>query len=240
MPLQVYGEFKPWIEQEETDRLGVSRIVLCQKWANEAPRSREAPLDILPFNIPQVRFLSGQQGGVKFGTAQWFFEGAEPNAPLNPDGEQYEYSFDGSFNQEPIQSHPNLQFLLDTYGGTVDADGDIRWELNLPDSAKGRVGGLRLPKTKDGKPKNPLFGTESWLALGAVWSITYAVRALPDDLLDDVGCIVTPRGNPPTPADRNWLKMAPVGRKRGNVGQVTERFMLSGIGGWVPDVYRRL
>lgn len=239
MPLKIYGEFKPWMEDYEVDRLGVSRIVLCRQWANDTPRRADAPTELLPENLPLVRFRSGQKGGVRFGTAQWFYEGAEPDAPLNPDGEQFEYSFSGSFNQETIQSHPYFLFLLKTYGGEIN-DGDVIWTPDLPDIAKGRVGGLRLPKTDTGKARNPLFGTDSYLALGAIWSITYAAREIPSDILDDVGTIVAPRGNPPTPKDRNWLKMAPNGRKRGNVAQITEAWMMSGIGGWVPDVYSRL
>jgi len=224
------------MEDFEVDRLGISRVVLCQQWATETPRRSDAPTQLLPSALPLVRFRSGQKGGVKFGTAQWFFEGADNDSDLNPDGNDPEFYFGGTFNQETIQSHPYFQFLIQTYGG-VENEGDVVWPLELPDSAKGRVGGLRLPKTDSGKPRNPLFGTDSYFALGAIWSLTYATRTIPSDILDDVGTIVSPRGNPPTPKNRNWLKMAPNGRKRGNVVQITESWMMSGIGGWVPDVY---
>lgn len=240
MPLEVYGaDFQPWLEDYEVDRLGVSKVVICQRWANRPPNVRQAPLQFLPEPLPFVRFLSGQSGPVAYGVARWFFEGAGPDANLNEGGTVNEYEFDGTFNQEPIESHPDWRWLRDTFGGSL-ANGQVSWLEELPRSAENASRGLKLRRTESGARRNPLLGTESYLALGAIWTVTYAARALPGNLNDDLGLIVDrPRGNPPTPRDRNWLQMAPRGRKRGNVVQISDRWMLSGIGGWVKPVYGR-
>ncbi len=36
---------------------------------------------------------------------------------------------------------------------------------------------------------------------------------------------------------RNWLKMAPKIKRKGNAVEITEEYMLSGPNGWLRDVY---
>jgi hypothetical protein len=229
--LNIYGKFEPWLEQYEVDRLGVARIVLCKQWIETPPGISDAPVTILPIQIPFVLFSSGQTGPFKHGIAKWCYEGREADNEL-----QEEYAFEGSFNQEPIQTHPDFKNLLTKYGGSEPAEGVVSWPKELPNPPTNRG----FSNTSNDGQRNPMHGVDSYLALGAVWTVTYVRKVIPTDLLDDVGCIVeNPPGHPPTPQGRNWLKLAPTGRKRGNVTQISERYMLSGRSGWVSDIYKR-
>ena len=66
--------------------------------------------------------------------------------------------------------------------------------------------------------------------------------AVPPSALRGIGAIGTPSGIQAFPlprgaGKRNWIKLAPMIRKKGNCVQVTERWMLSGPRGWAAAVY---
>lgn len=232
MGLNTHGSFPHYLESWEVDRLAVHRIVIARRWV-ERPDSTIDP-SVLPVSgIPFVRFHVTPEDGGGHGISRWYFEGAPPQSSLTE--AVYGFEFEGTFSQEPITSHPRWQALKERYGGRLEG-GEVKFPETLPQELQGK--GLSKVKLKTGEEKNPLYGVETYLSLGAVWSVTRAYRTIPDNLLEGVGCVVkNPPGNPPTPEGRNWLKMAPTGRRRGNVAEITHRYMLSGIGGWVEDIY---
>lgn len=141
--------------------------------------------------------------------------------------------FDPSFGEEPIESHPAFLRLKDTYGGTVDDKGKVKWDeelKNVNDPLAGR---------QNEDTKNPMFGISTYLALKTVFRKTYTVRELPDNLLEEYGELTDELSEDfPTPSGRNWLLLPPKISKRGNVFQVTEERMLSPIGGkWAEGVH---
>ena len=91
--------------------------------------------------------------------------------------------------------------------------------------------------------KNPLFGVEHWLVIGAVFRKTYAAKTIPSGLLRGIGTIVQkPPGIeqfkiPSAAKKRNWLKLAPKIKRKGNAVEITEEYMLSGPNGWIRDIY---
>lgn len=183
--------------------------------------------------FPHVRSeRAGEEGG-GHGVTNHYFEGV-PDGDL-PDKVAYE--FQGSFNQEPITSHPLIGDLLKIYKGRLE-DGEIFWDAKDPTQKSKRTGFNRRGARIEGI--NPMYGIQAYLAIGAVWSVTRLHRgsAIPSSILNRVGLIIdNPPGNPPTPRGRNWLKMSPVGRTRGNVLEIADCYMLSGIGGWIHQIY---
>ena len=154
-----------------------------------------------------------------------------------PKEDQTTFEFDVSMSEDPIESHPNFDALAEKYG----------WdevEKAFPKFPPGTAtsDGSALGKKSKAK-KNPLYGTESYLAVGAIFRKTYAVRTIPAGVLRGIGSIVERPPDigqfhmPSTGSKRNWLKLAPKIRRRGNSVEVTEEWMLSGPNGWNKDIY---
>ena len=153
-----------------------------------------------------------------------------------PNEDQITFEFDVSMSEDPIESHPNFDSIAQKYG----------WdevERMFPKYAPGSTSsGGALNKQSTAK-KNPLYGTESYLAVGAVFRKTYAGRVIPGGVLRGIGSIVERPPDigqfqmPTTGSKRNWLKLAPKIRRRGNSVEVTEEWMLSGPNGWNKDIY---
>ncbi len=208
----------------ETDRYGVLSAIVT--------RRRVEPSDIAitqyllpgaepPMPVPCVRRSRTYKGG--FALYTYRYEGVVNDLSFE---DRIFCDLEGSDNQEPIQTHPLFAAIYKKYDGKPKGNGTFDF----------------FPlKLKDGSP-NPLAGATSYLALGAIWSRTHVMRELPAGIFDNVGTIQQPQGSqvskPPfVAAPRNWLYLAPQSRERGNVIQLTERWMLSGRKGWNPDVY---
>lgn len=182
-----------------------------------------------PFGLPEVRRAVSQLEDGSF-QVTITFEGTEGGA----DGSDETFEFDSMFREEPIESHPNIDQLKSTYGGTVNSDGRIVFPEKLP-GGKSSGSGLSGSKSSAGD-KNPLFGVTTYLVLNAVFRHTYLRSTIPDDLLDKVGTTRErlPEGFP-TPAGRNWLIMPPKVSKRGNVYEISEEWLLSKPGQTWPE-----
>ena len=79
--------------------------------------------------------------------------------------------------------------------------------------------------------------------VGATFRKTDSAKTIPSGLLKGIGTIVAkPPGIdqfkiPSAAKKRNWLKLAPKIKRRGNAVEITEEYMLSGPNGWISDVY---
>lgn len=149
------------------------------------------------------------------------YEGQE-NPTTNPT--LIQYSLRGSFEEEPIEAHPDIQEIKKKYGGYVKEG-----RIIFPETYAPTEDGNGLPGVvgKDVK-KNPLFGVEKYKKLGVVWQRTYAAPGIPGGILDRVGKIVdSPPGAPPELRGRTkWLVLAPNTNQRGNVIEITEEYQL--------------
>jgi hypothetical protein len=146
------------------------------------------------------------------------------------------YAFEPSDLQIPISQNPNWNYIRDTYG-TIQNDGTVKFDPNFN------------PDDSDTGPSkgNPFYLVDSYLSFGATWSKTWCLSAtIPTDLFQNVETIVT---SVPTPSyfamptfdrNRNWLKRMPTIRARGQAVEVTERYVLSGAGGWNTDLYKSM
>jgi len=192
--------------------------------------SVSAPLGL---GIPLVsrNFKQSEDGGYE---VTLHFEGMEGTGPKE---DETTFEFDVSMSEDPIEAHPNFDAISEKYG----------WdevEKAFPKFPPGTAtsDGSALGKKSKAK-KNPLYGTESFLSVGAVFRKTYASRTIPAGVLRGIGAIVERPPNigqfqiPSTGSKRNWLKLAPKIRRRGNSVEVTEEWMLSGPNGWNSDVY---
>ena len=118
------------------------------------------------------------------------------------------FSFDSSFSEEPLESHPKWPIIDNKYGpSTKDENGKLVFPKTL--SVTKSVGTFKKESTST--EKNPMFGETTYLSLRATFKRTRVVSAIPADLLDQVGSIRSslPAGLP-TPADHDWLIMPPL------------------------------
>lgn len=201
-------------------------------WVATLAEALQAEVD-LGIGIPLVArsFKQSEEGGYEVVLR---FEGREAGPPTD---EQTTFEFDVSMSEDPIEAHPNFEAIARKYG----------WdevERAFPKTAPGGSTSDGSALGKKSKPgKNPLYGTESYLAVGAVFRKTSAARSIPGSVLRGIGGIVESPPNigafhiPGTGGKRNWLKLAPKIRRRGNAVEITEEWMLSGPNGWNEDVY---
>lgn len=136
-------------------------------------------------------------------------------------------------NQEPLDSHPNFSGTANSIVGQAcnndgtsedpdiiirDSDGAFKVISNEADDVA-------------------LRGVSSYLAPGAEYTVRYADRSKPN--LQNVGKVVgsLPLNGPQVSGDFNWLLSAIDYEQRGEVYEITERYLLSGVNGWADSIY---
>lgn len=230
----------------EQDQKGVARMVLTMPMVFE--KSSGGLKIPMPANYPNFEGygFAGARGREGDGGA-WNWEiSYEGAGPLDGGGgnsnreDQTVYAFEPSDAEVPITGHPDVLKWVPPLGkyGRLDPD-TMRVVFNekLPEDA------TAADVVGQGK-KNPFFGVEAYLSFGGTWTKSYLARnSLPNDLFDNVECIVTQVPQPawmklpPIGRDRNWLKRMPSFRVRGKSVEITERYMLSGRGGHNRLIY---
>ena len=164
------------------------------------------------------------------------YEGVTPEFTFdNP--EQVTFELDTSMAEDPIQTHPFFETLKTRYAWDAAKE---QFAETLPETS-----GEQTALSGSGKKakKNPMFGVDNWLVVGAVFRKTYAARTIPSGILRGIGTVVDkPPGIeqfkiPGAAKKRNWLKLAPKLKRKGNAVEITEEYMLSGPNGWLRDVY---
>jgi hypothetical protein len=156
--------------------------------------------------------------------------------PLNDTSDSYVYcTMDGTDREEPILTHPLWSDLKTLYGAKPVPGSSTDWYFP--------------PMMPDGKTANPLYGATSYLTVGMTWTRVYCSTQIPVNLLSKVDTVCDPIGHPAQQKNtasiqppqlihpRNWLKIAPSIQERGNMLQITERWLASGKNGWNKDVY---
>ena len=152
--------------------------------------------------------------------------------------EQWNIDFD--FSEEPLESHPDLRLILDTYGGYIE-DGEVKFPELMPAGTKAK-GGLS-GKTASAGDRNPMFGTTTYPVMTARVTRSWSAAVIPKNAVDDIGKVYgTIPGIPDTIAevdfgDRDWLTMPPKIAQNGSVWRITNEWLLSPAGGWVTEVH---
>lgn len=201
--------------------------------------TRNAPASIgtMRIGIPCVSVERSYEPGK--GIYTYAYEGQTQEFQFDDDHITFELDF--SMSQEPIESHPNFAAVIkDKYGWNKLRRQFAEFMPGTGGTSGGGFGGASTAKKK----KNDLYGTDSYLEVGAIFRKTYLRRSIPSNVLRGLGAIVSsPPGLGQFPMDvgpnRNWLKLAPKISRRGNLVQISEEWMLSGPRGWNKDVYNR-
>lgn len=243
----IYGKPAITIEDDQTDRIGIRTLILSQMWQPSRWPLSIAELDDEGPGVPEVPggvIFIGKQTRRQAGALRtfWTFEG------INGDGKGVsfktranspDFGFDPGFAEAPIQRHPKIEELLDTYEGQV-LDEQIIWPLRLSGSDGGGPGSALSGNATQGSI-NPMFGRGSYFTFqGGTYWFRYAIlagSAIPDITGKLFGSGGLP-GQAPRYTGRNWLGAGAPFQRRGPVLDVTELYWLSDEGGWPKPIYR--
>lgn len=167
-----------------------------------------------------ITYEGGMVGGDSGSAGAWF----------GGDGATYEMS--ASMKDIPIEGHPGITGLMQTYHGTKTGNGVVEFASGTPDSP------------------NPMYGCKTFKCVSATLRRTTIVNAIDSNCLEGVGSVYTKIGSFPQlnyqapdgkggtkSIAREWLKMAPSIQKRGNVFTLTDEYMLSPKGGFPQYMY---
>lgn len=152
--------------------------------------------------------------------------------------EQWDIDFD--FAEEPLESHPDLRLILDTYGGYID-EGEAKFPEIMPTGTKASTGLGK--KSLSAGDKNPMFGTKTYPVMTARITKSWSAAIIPKNAVGDIGKIYKQiPGIPESIADvdfgdRDWLTMPPKITQNGNVWRILNEWLLSPPGGFVTEVH---
>lgn len=155
------------------------------------------------------------------------------------------YDYTISTATESIMLHPliaegGLSDDLLTVLAHLTKGGTAQDVLRLSDGYEHFAGEYILHYAGDqGAKLLSIVATPQWLDIRINLSVTYAVA--PDALVAlPTACQIHSQvpGPLPTPAGRNWLSGPAKNSVQGDKCTVTEEYILSGPGGWDPDIYQ--
>jgi hypothetical protein len=170
------------------------------------------------------------------------YEGKAPDG--QPQGVGIEETVEGEalFIQEPIELHPNLESVMERFGGSRGPDGRVKFDDVLP---RGRGVGTGFSFGGKSSQVNPMSGRTTFAVAGCEVLHSYVREQLPADIfaelnqiLDNLPSNLPSNARPQTPRGRNWMKMAPRWVARGNVVQIFDRYRLSPPGGFTKEIYQ--
>jgi len=171
-------------------------------------------------------FVGGGGKGDEAGNwiCNWNYEKVAGSSEVNPSSDiGLIEELDFSSIQSPIQTNPNFQNLVSTYG----------WD----DATQS------FPQKIFGGDASPVYGTSDFLSYSCVYRQIQTKESVPSTIFDNIGTIDdnVPFKKIPDPAnsdERTWLYLAPKIVSRGNAFQITQEWMLSGFGtGWISEIY---
>lgn len=155
------------------------------------------------------------------------YEGRPDEPSEEQKKQEITYEAKSSFREEPIEAHPKIEELIKKYNGQRDRGTQ---KVTFPPVLDGTTGtdGLAGEAGSEKETINPMAGVEKFMLMEIVWTVSYIRKEVPDSIFLRVGKITkNPPGDPPRiPKRRGWLVMPPSARKRGNVVEITEEFLL--------------
>lgn len=239
---QIRGNLPPFvIKSLKRDRTGIySGVVLKHHWL---PEDLSVDLDWLnptyapdPFKIPAVDSSALVDKGLCIVTFN--YEGGLSTSTFRE--EDVVYELDTTMAQDPIETNPNFEKLKTMFSWDKT---ERRFAEYLAQAQNDNTNTPYPGDAQTAQTKNKLFGTDSWLAIGATLRKTYGAFTVPSSIFKGIGTIVTtPTGTgsfniPAVGKGRNWLYMAPRVTQRGNVVEIVLEWMLSGPNGWIKEIY---
>lgn len=154
-----------------------------------------------------------------------------------PEESEVQAAIDTSWEEEPIEMHPKINEIIEKYAGDVDPETKTvtfsRFYVPGRDGGRGLPGNEANASTQE---RNPFFGVFKYKKLSVIYTRTYAISDIPNNLLRRVGKVVAnPPGSPPELTGRTkWLVLPVRANRRGNVVEVTESYQL--LDEQVPDL----
>jgi hypothetical protein len=242
----IYGNPIVHTDNDTTDFIGIRTLVLSKIWQPTRDDLSQDEIDAERPSIPPVPggvLLVGDQtrrlNGVMRST--WTFEGIQGDGKrvtFKDRNNSLDYRFEPGFSQVTMAYHPDIEKLLEEFGGYV-VDGEVVWPSEMPPEDTSANKGLNSKKQTNRNP-NPMWGHDSFFRMEGTYRFRYAERDIPGDLFTRVGRIFQSGalpGRPPFVKDRDWLKLPPQYRRRGLIFEIFEDYWLSGAGGWPEPIY---
>ena len=167
-------------------------------------------------------------------------QGIPPRDQKNP-----VYGLQVTLEDLPLKVHPNINHIIDYYGGYEDADG-LKFPRKLPQVAS--VGTMITGLTGAGNTSkdNPMYGRTTYKSAAVVftakwlWLSPDASQPWPSQI-SAPGIINTPQKAPSYDGKngqkRDWLYLGMSTRMTGKLHEIEESWLLSQAGGWNVDIY---
>lgn len=238
----IYGTPKPRLDAVNITREGAVKLSVSKPW--QPSRAGLAIPELLK-ELPQALEIPGyglsgvgmrlENGILK---SAWDYEGMLSSGATASD--VVECGFEPEFGERSLLLHPDWYNLQKKYGGYVDqGTGRIIWPEWMPSA--GYNDGLSGTLIRSWK-SNPLYGRQTYLDLtGGTWVYPYVTSGPIEWACNRVGDVFKQGavpGGAPKFSNRDYLKCAPEFKKRGGVYHVVERYKLSDVGGWPPNIYK--
>ncbi len=167
------------------------------------------------------------------------FQGVEPDQVDGSTGETGEttvFAIEGTMDSEPIEAHPNFKTFAGEWDDASTWDNGAEFDLE--------TGAFKGFRPTVGPDANTFGGVRSFMNPGMIYS---RVRTIPSVIATTVGISMTSIGNieapppskylPTVDSGRNWLKIGCDISRVGDGVQISERWKLSGPGGWNANIY---
>lgn len=242
--MAIYGNLPIRTEHDSYDRIGIRSLVLSKLWQASRPYmtdeelagERPAEPKVGPLMMVTYAETVAEKGGLR---TRWKFEGVDGDRSaikFKDRSNSIDYGFDGSFSQIAVEQIPGLQAKIDEFGGIINPSNQtVRWPATYTAGSQSSSG---FSQGQGQEQPNPMFGITDFLRMEGVYTFRYATLDI-SGLLEGVGKIAgsLPGSPPPTVDGRNWLKAAPIYRRRGFIFDVSEPYWLSGPGGWPTPIY---
>ena len=191
-----------------------------------------------------------QQNGVVKRTAR--FEGIAPKDPNDPKQKENPDAVGGEvitvssqLSEAPIATHPNIEVLIEKYGGVKDASGNVTFpNSKMPEAGGGGINGSGSSSANGGATSgrpNPLYGVTTYKVSTKTASKKWIYKGKqPPSQVDNAGKIVNPgptiaiTGSP----GEEWLCAAVNVNGKGDFYEVEEVFISSGPAGFNKDLWQ--
>lgn len=240
MGLEILGELSKTrkIGQWNVSETGIHSVSIMERFHMEAwdyePNWKDVPEPPVSLALVKTRIDFNEDG---YGDIVWSFQGMGMGGPSGISATQEVKQLRGNMTREPITSHPDIgQWIKDGYA-TGFTDGEVDWKTKDPTGKSKRKGFDKSGDKVTGI--NPLYGVRDYLAAGAEYTVTTARRGrLPSDLFTSVGRVFVAPPGMPVIDGRNWLMAGVSARQRGNSFEIRKHWLMSGIGGWIADLYK--
>ena len=142
--------------------------------------------------------------------------------------------FNKTTTEAPVETHP--RFALPRNAPPVTPQNIAAIELALQNNQDLPAGQGAAAELLYGLKRR---GIESYLKPGCSYKRSYVSESIPSGaLLNDIGKIKSPPSPAPSaPTDQNYLFTGASWSKQAGVVTITEEYLLSGPGGWDPNLY---